>query len=66
MCACICLLMVKEYNVIFLMNDLCSFLSIHIVRSGHLEVVKYLIEIQRCSAGCTDNDGKTPLHHACW
>ena len=38
----------------------------HIARWGHLEVVKYLIEVQGCSAGCTDNFGRTPLHRACW
>ena len=37
----------------------------HIVRWSHLEVVKYLIEVQECSAGCTDNSGQTPLHLAC-
>ena len=37
----------------------------HIVRYGHLEVMKYLIEVQGCSAGCTDNGGRTPLHYAC-
>ena len=64
MCAptCTCLLMVKEYNVILLMT--CVF-SPCIVREGRLEVVKYLIEVQGCSAGCTDNRGQTPLHHAC-
>ena len=36
-----------------------------IVRSGRLEVVKYLIEAQGCSADCTDKDGWTPLHYAC-
>ena len=34
-------------------------------RSGKLEIVKYLIRVQRCSAGCTDNSGLTPLHLAC-
>ena len=38
----------------------------HIVRSGCLELVKYLIEVQGCSAGCTEDDGETPLHYACW
>ena len=47
------------------LDDLCSFLSVHIVRADRLEVVKYLIEVQGCSAGCTDNRGQTPLHHAC-
>ena len=37
-----------------------------IVRSSELEVVKYLIEAQGCSTDCTDEDGRTPLHHACW
>ena len=37
----------------------------HIVRSGHLEVVKYLIEVRGCSAGCTNCWGQTPLYHAC-
>ena len=34
-------------------------------RNGKLEIVKYLIEVQGCSAGCTDNSGRTPLHLAC-
>ena len=34
-------------------------------RLGQLTVVQYLIEVQGCSAGCTDNNGQTPLHHAC-
>ena len=34
-------------------------------RGGELEIVKYLIEVQGCSAGCTDNRGQTPLHLAC-
>ena len=34
-------------------------------RWGRLEVVKYLIEAQGCSAGCTDKKGRTPLHRAC-
>ena len=33
-------------------------------RYGKLEIVKYLIEVQGCSAGCTDNSGQTPLHYA--
>ena len=37
----------------------------HTVRWGKLELVKYLIEVQRCFAGCTDNIGKTPLHLVC-
>ena len=41
-------------------------ISMHIVRYGHLEVVKYLIEIQGCSTGCTSDTGRTPLHYACW
>ena len=35
------------------------------VRSGHLEVVKYLIEVQECSTGYTDSSRRTPLHRAC-
>ena len=38
----------------------------HIVRFGHLEVVKYLIEVHGCSTGCTNNHEQTPLHYACW
>ena len=34
-------------------------------RNGTLEIVKCLIEVQRCSAGCTDDSGQTPLHLAC-
>ena len=30
-----------------------------------LETMKYLIGVQGCSAGCTDNSGRTPLHLAC-
>ena len=41
----------------------CSLLLIF--RRGELEMVKYLIEEQRCSVGCTDNQGRTVLHHAC-
>ena len=37
----------------------------HIARFGELELVKYLIEVQGCSTGCTDYDGQTPLHLAC-
>ena len=37
----------------------------HIIRCGHLEVVKYLIEVQGCSAGCTNFLEQTPLHDAC-
>ena len=40
-------------------------ISSHIVRDGRLELVKYLIEVQGCSAGCTDDFGQTPLHLAC-
>ena len=40
-------------------------ISTHIVRAGHLEVVKYLIEVQGCSAECTDVFGRTPLRLAC-
>ena len=37
-----------------------------IIRAGHLEVVKYLIEEQGCSAaGCIDKNGRIPLHDAC-
>ena len=39
--------------------------SSHIVRYGKLEVVKYLIEVEGCSTGCTDESGQTPLHRAC-
>ena len=46
------------------LNDLCS-VFFPTYRCGHLEVVKYLIEVQGCSTGCTDGDGKTPLHLAC-
>jgi ankyrin repeat protein len=38
----------------------------YIVRFGHLEVMKYLIEVQGCSIGYTDSLGRTPLHLACW
>ena len=41
----------------------CPFL--HIFRLGKLQVVKYLIEVQGCSAECTDIFGKTLLHQAC-
>jgi ankyrin repeat protein len=34
-------------------------------RWGELEIVKYLVEVQGCSAVCTDNRGVTPLHMAC-
>ena len=34
-------------------------------RGGELEIVKYLMEVQGCSAGYTDNSGQTPLHLAC-
>ena len=35
-------------------------------RSGRLETIKYLIEEQGCSTGCTNSLGWTPLHVACW
>ena len=37
--------------------------SIH--RYGKLSIVKYLIEVRGCSAGCTDDSGLTLLHLAC-
>ena len=36
----------------------------HMSRYGKLNIAKYLIE-RGCSAGCTDNSGRTPLHEAC-
>ena len=38
----------------------------NIVRYGHLELVKYLTEVQGCSTECTDRWKRTPLHDACW
>ena len=38
---------------------------LYTVRFDRLEIVKYLIEVQGCSAGCTDNSGQNPLHLAC-
>ena len=52
------------YNVTCLIVHDCVSMAL-IVRSGELEVVKYLIEAQGCSADCTDKVGMTPLHHAC-
>ena len=46
-------------------SELLTLLS-YIVRCGHLEVVKYLVEVQGVSAGCTDHWKLTPLHRACW
>ena len=43
-----------------------SLILLCIVRSGHLELVKYLIEVLRCSARCTNFLKQTPLHYACW
>ena len=37
----------------------------HTVRSGQLEIVKYLTEEQGCSARSTDEYERTPLHYAC-
>ena len=56
---------VKQYTCLIVryVHDCVSMALI--VRSGKLEVVKYLIEAQGCSADCTDKDGQTPLHHAC-
>ena len=55
------------YNVtcliVLYMHDCVS--MVFIVRWGKLEVVKYLIEAQGCSANCTDKGGQTPLHRAC-
>jgi len=34
-------------------------------REGHLDLVKYLVEIGRCDAGITSDSGYTPLHLAC-
>ena len=51
------------------LDDMCLLFPPHInVRSGELEVVtvKYLMEVQGCSARCTDNSGQTPLHCTCW
>ena len=41
------------------------FIQFYPCRGGVLEIVKYLVEVQRCSARCTDNSGRTPLHLAC-
>ena len=32
---------------------------------GNIEMVKYLIEVQGCSATTTDDNKQTPLHSAC-
>ena len=37
----------------------------HTVRSGQLEIVKYLTEEQGCSARSTGEYKQTPLHFAC-
>ena len=56
---------VKQYTcLIVLYMHYCDSIAL-IVRWGKLEMVKYLIEAQGCSADCTDYDGMTPLHHAC-
>ena len=51
--------------VIYLFSSPSSSLPTHIVRHGRLEVVKYLIEVQDCSTGCTDYWKRIPLHYAC-
>ena len=48
-----------------LLPSMCNVLFSHVVRSGELEVVKFLIEELHCSTECTDNQGCTPLHLAC-
>ena len=42
-----------------------NFPHFYLCRNGELEIVKYLIEVQGFSAGCTDNSGRTPLHLSC-
>ena len=35
-----------------------------LIRYGHLEVVKYLVEEKHSNTEATTNDGWTPLHYA--
>ena len=56
-----CLFSGKMYTCINFVTDSANYPC----RGGELEIVKYLIEVQGCSAGCTDNRGQTPLHLAC-
>ena len=34
-------------------------------RSGHLPVVRYLLEDRQCDVNVTDEDGQVPLHFSC-
>ena len=57
---------VKQYTCLIVRYvHYCDSMAL-IVRWSQLEVVKYLIEAQGCSADCTDKHGRTPLHDACW
>ena len=55
------------YMVTFMCISYCTmyYPFSYIVRNGRLEVLKYLIEVQGCSAGCTTDSGWTPLCLAC-
>ena len=50
------------YNITY-NNNIMLFLILF--RFGHLDVVKYLVEVQGCAAGSVDGVGYTPLHFAC-
>ena len=45
------------------MKSGCSTLSLF--RYGKVEVVEYLVQRASCRTDCKDDNGKTPLHHAC-
>ena len=57
---------IKLSDVLYMHYCVYHFCIAPIVRFGKLEVVKYLIEAQGCSADCTDKVRQTPLHLACW
>ena len=37
-----------------------------LIRDGHLDIVKFLVNEAHCKADAVDKDGSTPLHDAAW
>ena len=51
--------------LIVLACEHCYYLFLLSCSHGHLNIVTYLIEEQKCNLEWTDNKGETPLHLAC-